>query len=153
MTIRAAAKNEADVLSAIAIESKAYWGYSEEFLRACEDELRVSPEDIESTDLTVCLHEEGDEIAGFYVTREISSSRAELEALFVRPAYIGKGFGRSLLQHAVSDLQRRGFATLCIQGDPHATRFYLAAGAIHTGERPSESIPGRNLPIFEIDLL
>ena len=33
--------------------------------------------------------------------------------------------------------------------DPHAEAFYLAAGAVRIGSRPSDSIAGRELPLLE----
>ncbi len=41
---------------------------------------------------------------------------------------------------------------LSIQSDPHAEGFYLRLGARRTGEAPSQSIPGRLLPMLEFDL-
>ena len=46
-----------------------------------------------------------------------------------------------------------GGSTLTIQGDPNAEKFYLAAGARHSGTRESASIPGRFLPTFSISLV
>lgn len=41
---------------------------------------------------------------------------------------------------------------MTIKCDPNAAGFYPAAGAKLVGERASGSIPGRDLPLFEIDL-
>ena len=41
---------------------------------------------------------------------------------------------------------------MLIQGDPHAEGFYRSIGARRIGTRLSESIPGRELPLFSIDL-
>jgi hypothetical protein len=37
-----------------------------------------------------------------------------------------------------------------IQGDPHADTFCRSVGARHVGERPSASIEGRVLPLYEL---
>ena len=66
------------------------------------------------------------------------------------PEHIGSGVGRLLIQHAVRRLSEHGVARLLIQGDPHATEFYVAAGARYVGTRESGSIPGRELPLFEL---
>ena len=42
--IRAARSDEAGLLSEIAFRSKAYWGYSEEFMVSCREELTVTAE-------------------------------------------------------------------------------------------------------------
>ena len=39
-----------------------------------------------------------------------------------------------------------------IQGDPNASKFYEAAGARLVGTRESGSVPGRDLPLYEIDI-
>lgn len=41
---------------------------------------------------------------------------------------------------------------MIIQDDPNAEAFYLAAGGVRTGDRESDSIPGRFLPLFVIDV-
>jgi predicted N-acetyltransferase YhbS len=75
-----------------------------------------------------------------------------MDALFVDPDHIGTGVGRTLMNHALQLLSQCGAAHLLIQGDPNATRFYLAAGGRQVGTRESASIPGRFLPMFEIDI-
>jgi hypothetical protein len=42
--IRAAHGGELEALSALAMRSKAHWGYSAAFMQACRDELTVSAE-------------------------------------------------------------------------------------------------------------
>src|SRR3546814_14945630 len=42
-TLRLAKSSECGSLSALALRSKAYWGYDSAFLQACRDELTVSP--------------------------------------------------------------------------------------------------------------
>ena len=95
---------------------------------------------------------DGDSIVGFYTLERRAANSYELEALFVEPEHIGSGVGRSLIQDAVRRLSERGAERLTIQGDPHATEFYTAAGAKQVGTRESGSIPGRKLPLFEIEL-
>ncbi|MBD02767.1 MAG: hypothetical protein CME24_00285 [Gemmatimonadetes bacterium] len=45
--IRAALPSEVARLSALAISSKAVWGYDDTFMAACRDELTVSRADLE----------------------------------------------------------------------------------------------------------
>jgi len=83
---------------------------------------------------------------------ELTWSAQDLETLFVEPARIGTGVGRALIEHVKSEALARGAQVLLIQGDPHAAQFYRGAGAEHVGARPSESVPGRSLPLFAIEL-
>lgn len=92
-------------------------------------------------------------IVGFYALACPDSPDCELDALFVAPAHIGGGVGRALFRHAVRAAAKAGFARMLIQSDPNAEYFYRAAGAEAAGWRASASIPGRQLPVFTIDLV
>ncbi len=147
---RQAVPSEAAALTALARRSKAYWGYSEEFMRACEEDLTYSPQEFESEDLTFVVGEADGVVGGFYALRRISSFEYELEALFVEPRLIGKGLGRTLVEHGKRMVRSLGGVALIIQGDPHAEDFYRAAGGERIGSRESSSIPNRFLPLFRI---
>lgn len=146
--IRAASADESQRLSELALRSKGHWGYPDDFLEACRDELLVEP----GPDREYFCAQYGDTIAGFYGLTRLDDDCVELEALFVEPTLIGRGFGRQLLEHAIAHARRSGATRMLIQGDPNAERFYRAAGGVKVGERPSGSIPGRVLPLFEITL-
>lgn len=149
-SIRRALPEEAGALSALAFRSKAHWDYSDEFMRACRAELTLSPDDIE-THPTFVVESHGEAI-GFYTLERLSGDEVELGYLFVEPAAIGRGHGRRLIEHAKDQAIGLGFRTMVIQGDPHAEKFYRMAGGERTGLRESASIPGRDLPLFRIDL-
>jgi GNAT superfamily N-acetyltransferase len=148
--IRRALPEEAEALSELAFRSKAHWGYSDAFMRACRTELTLSRDDIE-THPTFVVESRGEAI-GFYTLERVADDEVELGYLFVEPSAIGRGYGRRLLEHAKRQAVGLGFRSLVIQGDPHAERFYRMAGGEHTGFRESDSIPGRELPMFRIDL-
>lgn len=148
--IRPARVDEAGALSALAIRSKAVWGYSDAFMAACRAELTLAPDDIAARPTFVAEH--GGRVVGFYALGPLGDGRVELDMLFVEPDAIGAGHGRALIEHARRTARESGYATMVIQGDPHAARFYEAAGATRVGERPSRSIPGRALPLFELVL-
>ncbi|MDJ0749337.1 MAG: GNAT family N-acetyltransferase [Woeseiaceae bacterium] len=152
LSIREAFPEEANLLSRLALRSKAHWGYSEDFLDACRSELTVDASRLGNEDYQCFAALDGDSIVGFYALESISAGSSELEALFVEPERIGCGVGRLLIQHALRILSERGVERLIIQGDPHATEFYVAAGARQVGTRESGSIPGRELPLFEIEI-
>jgi predicted N-acetyltransferase YhbS len=153
LRIREAFPQEAIVLSRLALRSKAHWGYSEEFLDACRSELTVDASRLGTDDYQCFAALHGDLIVGFYAMKSMSTGSFELEALFVEPEHIGDGVGRLLIQHAIRRLSERGAERLVIQGDPNATDFYVAAGARQVGTRESGSIPGRELPLFEIEIV
>ena len=149
-SIRPASHHEAKLLSEIAYRSKAYWGYSKQFMQACRQELTLSRNYLKKHATFVVAA--GQNIIGFYALEHLSSDEIELGYLFVDPSSIGAGYGRKLMAHAVEKARSLGYRRMVIQGDPHAELFYRAAGATFEGTKPSASIPGRLLPVFHIDL-
>ena len=150
--IREAEPGEAKSLSALALRSKAHWGYSDEFIDSCKAELTYHSCHIESNSFEFVVAERQKIIAGFYALTLVEETAFELDALFVEPDHIGEGIGRLLIEHALKTVAIRGGEGLIIQGDPNAEGFYLAAGAELIGSRASESIPGRMLPLFKISV-
>ena len=134
------------------MRSKAYWGYPDEFMAACLAEPTYTPAQIDAPQYTFCVCNVGDTIIGFHALLQQTAEVTELEALFVEPQHIGNGFGRMLIEHAKNHARQLGASSLVIQGDPHAEKFYLAAGAVQSGNRESNSIAGRLLPLFTIFL-
>lgn len=119
-------------------------------MEACRDELTINASELGTENYQCFVAVDGDLILGYYSLEDQTQGVYELDALFVDPPHIGTGVGRSLIQHAVQNLAGRGAMRLIIQGDPNAVSFYEAAGAQQIGTRPSESIPGRDLPLFEV---
>ena len=153
LTIRSLQAHEAPVISELAMRSKSFWGYSDVFMDACREELTVTELDIVSTDLHYWVAESGSEILGFYAIEKLTHDKFELEALFVEPDFIGTGVGKALIEHAKQLVKKLDGNRLIIQGDPNAQKFYVAAGGKLIGKKASASIPGRSLPLFEIDLV
>ena len=152
-SLRRARASEAILLSEIAIQSKAHWGYDADFMAACKDELTVSAESISNPEERWIVATDAPQVFGFYgLVPGQDNGVVVLEALFVRPDAIGSGVGRLLLEDAVTRAARNGYARMSIQGDPNAEGFYLAMGAVPAGRMESGSIPGRILPLFEITL-
>jgi GNAT superfamily N-acetyltransferase len=96
--------------------------------------------------------EAGGAVLGFYSLVKISPTATELDALFVDPRHLGHGVGTALLSHALEASARAGMERMVVQADPNAAAFYEHAGAVGIGERASDSIPGRMLPLYEFRL-
>ena len=152
VTVRPAKASESAFLSELGMRSKAFWGYSESFMTACREELLVSAQDISQSSREYVVCEVTGTVVGYFAIEPTSNTEYELEGLFVEPRYIGCGYGRILIEEAKNLASKRGAKSLLVQGDPHAEKFYLAAGGVRIGERESESIPGRFLPEFRIIL-
>ena len=151
--VRPAREDEAAALSALGLRSKAYWGYDAAFIEACREELAVEPAALTDDDQCwrVAVDDDDRPIAYYGLAPTEDRETLELEALFVSPDAIGTGIGRRLTDDARRAARARGRSRIIIQGDPHAADFYRAVGAVPIGERESGSIPGRYLPLFELD--
>lgn len=149
MQIRPALSTEAKAISALAIRSKAHWGYPEEQMAIFRKELLLAEEQIVPKQTHV-LETEG-AIAGYYTLLPHDEKTLELEHLFVDPEKLRQGFGSKLFEHACRIAKKANFRVLVIQSDPNAAEFYRMLGAQLTREIPS-SIPGRFIPHFEFDL-
>ncbi|MFF9685692.1 GNAT family N-acetyltransferase [Streptomyces sp. NPDC014623] len=149
MQLRPGRPEEAAELTGLALRSKAHWGYDEAFMAACRDELTVSPGDAAGGRTAVA--EEGGRLLGF-TTLSGEPPEGALGMMFVEPDAIGRGVGRQLFEHTAAQARRLGFVRLLIDADPHAEAFYAAMGAVRIGVAPSGSVPGRELPLLELDL-
>jgi GNAT superfamily N-acetyltransferase len=144
--IRPAHMDEAQALSRLAFHSKASWGYPPGLMSSFEAELTLTAPGLKE----VMVVEVEETVAGFYSLLPVSKERIELGHLFVEPALQRSGLGRLMIADALRRAEARGVRVLEIQGDPNAAPFYERVGATRVGERESESVPGRMLPLFEI---
>jgi len=147
--IRRALPCEAANLSALALRSKALWGYDAAFMEACRAPLIVDPEAIAKCSFYVL--DEGGTIIGFYGLSG-RPPRGELEFLFVDPESVRSGRGRRLARHFLALAQRLGFEEIDVSADPFAEGFYVAMGALRIAEVPSDAIANRLVPRLRFSL-
>ena len=150
--IRPVKVDEVDIISQLALVSKAHWGYSKEFMNACKDELTYTKEMMKNEKYIFYLKESNNVIVGFYVLKKLNSDEVELESLFLDPIFMKKGFGIELLNHAKAEALGLSIKSMHIQSDPHAQDFYEKAGAKLISKKESGSIPGRYLPLLTLEL-
>jgi N-acetylglutamate synthase-like GNAT family acetyltransferase len=148
--LRRATLDDAEPLTDLGIRSKAHWGYDATFLAACREELTVSPRDIAADNVFVA--ERGAVVIGYYAVTAVLEGACELKALFVDPPAIATGVGKRLFEQATQQARALGAIRMIIESDPNAAGFYQAMGATRSGQRPSGSIQGRWLPVFELTL-
>jgi GNAT superfamily N-acetyltransferase len=151
-SIRLARLEEASALSELCVRSKATWGYDEAFMALARAVLQVSPEQIAPGDVWVATAADRG-IAGIVALGPSEQpDTLDLDKLFVEPQRIRTGVGRVLMAHAIDEARRRGAKRLTILSDPYAAGFYERNGAHRIGEAPSDAIPGRSVPFYEIKL-
>jgi N-acetylglutamate synthase-like GNAT family acetyltransferase len=150
--IRLARIEEASALSELCVRSKAVWGYDGAFMALARVALEVRPEQIERGDVWVAITSDGD-VAGMVALGPSDQRQTlDLDKLFVEPQKIRTGVGRVLFTHAITEARHRGVNRLTILSDPYAAGFYQRNGARRIGEAPSDAIPGRSVPLYEIKL-
>jgi GNAT superfamily N-acetyltransferase len=150
MRIRPARPDEAAALTGLVLRSKAYWGYDEEFLARCRQELALLPEELETLRTHLAERDGGAPLG--VVTIRGAPPEGILDHLYVEPSAMGLGVGRMLLRAARDIARSSGFSALLIHSDPNAEAFYLREGAVRAGSVPSGSVSGRMLPLLRLDL-
>jgi len=148
--------SDAQIISALAIRSKAHWGYDEEFMSNCVIELSHTAQDIQNDNYKFVVLKTQEcgklKIVGFYKLENLDNKEILLEALFIDTNEIGKGYGKMLFEHAKSAAVRHGASSLILQSDPHAEGFYQAQGMQVIGKEESKSIPGRFLSTYILNI-
>ncbi|MFD5135058.1 GNAT family N-acetyltransferase [Streptomyces sp. NPDC058378] len=147
--VREGRPEEAAALTALALRSKAHWGYDEAFMAACRDELTVRPDEV--TARRTAVAERDGRLLGFTML-DGSPPEGALGMMFVEPDAMGRGVGRLLFTRTAARARRLGFVRLTIDADPNAESFCTAMGAVRIGATPSGSVPGRELPLLELPL-
>ena len=141
--IRRAEAADAAALTALALSSKAFWGYDAAFMAACRGELTVAAADV-LPHPTFVLEAAG-RILGFYQLRR-DGTAAEVRLFFVAPEAVRCGIGRRLWAHLEETARALGALRLEVDSDPHAEGFYCAMGMRREALVHSGSIAGRTLP-------
>ena len=147
--IRRSSPDEAATLTTIALEAKRHWGYPEHWIKHWESDLTVTDDFIR--DNHVYVAEAEGEIRGFYALC-VSGDKAELEHMWVTPAFIGTGVGKELFLDAMERAAALEVRDVEISADPNAAGFYERMGATQIGEVDSP-IDGqaRKLPRLKIE--
>ena len=147
--IRRAMPEEAAVLTEIAHAAKRHWGYPEDWIEHWKGDLTITPEFISHHEVYVAVTDK--EIAGCCAL-VVKDSQAELEHMWIRPQYMGAGYGKALFVHVMQRAATLSAPAVELSADPNAEGFYKHMGATRIGEVRSE-IEGqpRVLPRMTVD--
>ncbi len=129
-SIRLANKIEGDLLTDLALRSKSYWKYSEDYLLKCRPALLVDEDYISSWPVFVLMI--NGVVAGFTSLKTIKGEN-RLDNLWIDLPYIGKGYGKMLLFHAIEEAKKLGWDEFYLAADPGAQSFYEKFGAVKVG--------------------
>ena len=151
LTIRRARPEEAADLSTLIFLSKQSNGYDDAFMAACADALRVTPEDVRHGQIWVAKTTQS-LLGCVTLTPGPTKTEGEISSFFIHPDSKRQGVGKMLWQTVLSAARGQGMRRLRLDADPAAVSFYEAMGFTVIGETPSEAIPGRVLPVMEMDI-
>jgi N-acetylglutamate synthase-like GNAT family acetyltransferase len=152
ITIRRAERHECPALTALMRRSKAYWGYDAEFMRQSEPSFAI-PEALFARGQVLVAEGNAGALLGVASLEALpKDGDFDLLHMFVDPDAVGTGTGRALFEAIAATARAAGARRLVILSDPNAVAFYERMGARRTGDAPSDAIPGRRLPLLELDL-
>jgi GNAT superfamily N-acetyltransferase len=110
------------------------------FLLAHPDAIELPQAQIEQGAVFVAAA--GPDLAGFAVILPRADGDAELDGLFVEPAWWRRGIGRVLVAHCVERAREHGARALHVVGNAHALAFYAACGFEAVGTTQTRFAPG-----------
>ena len=143
-TVMLAEDKDIPILNEISIESKRYWNYPNEWIDKWRDDLTVTGNSIISNSVFKLLL--GNRIIGFCSISN-NPDHYEIEHLWIKPEYIGKGFGKYLLNESLRKSVKEKKRIIVIS-DPNSEKFYIKNGFKCIDK--VESFPeGRFLPLME----
>ena len=148
MKFRVAESSDVKRLNDLMARSKAYWGYSAEFMAEFMSHYQL-PADYLETCETLMLFED-QQLIGFYSLESKEGGVGFLDCLFVDPNQINKGYGRILTQHALDNSKSKGWHQLTLMSDPYAQSFYEYFGFEKIGF--DQTLMGRFVPKMAISL-
>ncbi len=157
--IRQAVEKDAEILTRISFASKGYWDYPESFFEIWKNELTITPAYISTN--AVYAAEIGGTVIGYYALVELADDIEVsgicidkgfwLEHMFITPAYIRQGIGRTMMAHMRAMCIRNGIQRVKILSDPNARGFYEKSGCRYIREYPS-TIKDRTTPMLVFDI-
>lgn len=150
MTIEKANINDNEILTELTKKSKAYWGYSNEQIEIWSELLTITKVYIETNHVFKLVLDS--KIVGYYSFFITNEETVQLDNLFILPDYMGKGFGRELMNNFLSQLESSNTKKVILESEPNTEKFYSKFGFTKVGEVET-SIHGRYLPIMELKLI
>lgn len=148
--IRRATPDDADTLTTLAHAAKRHWNYPEKWIEIWRPDLTITPDFVRDNEVFLALV---DGAAAGCCALVVTEDLAELEHMWIDPARMGAGLGRTLFEHTTQRARERGLSELELSADPNAEGFYKRMGAVRIGEIPAD-IEGqkRSLPRMKIDV-
>ncbi|WP_262493586.1 GNAT family N-acetyltransferase [Flavobacterium branchiophilum] len=90
-----------------------------------------------------------EQIIGYYSYFSTDENIIKLDNIFILPEFIGKGFGKILMNDFLQNIKQLGITKVTLDAEPNAENFYKNFGFETIGKLES-SIKDRYLPIMEL---
>ena len=149
MKVIKATTNDAKTLTDLTIRSKAYWNYSQEQIELWREDLTITKDYINKNQVHILFDQEF--LIGYYSFYLTDKSTVKLDNIFIDPAFIGKGYGKKLMERFIHNSREMNLEKIELISEPHAEDFYKKMG-FHTVSKQESSIKNRYLPIMELKL-
>lgn len=146
MEITDATPADHEILTQITKTSKNIWGYGHDQIEKWSEVLTITPDYIQKNLLRKLL--DNKTTVGYYALLEIDKIELRLDYLFVSPEFIGKGFGKLLIEDAIETAKKSGYSKISLDADPNAEGFYEKLG-FSLVRKMESTIKGRFLPVME----
>ncbi|MEK6481732.1 GNAT family N-acetyltransferase [Catalinimonas sp. 4WD22] len=117
---------DAKKLTKLAMRSKGHWKYGPLQIDKWKVELTITPDYILQNQVYQLKVDH--KLIGFYAFNVVKGKKVVLDFLFVEPAYIGKGYGKMLLNDLLQRMLKTDYACILLDADPHAEKFYERHG-------------------------
>lgn len=148
LVIQKAEAKDSPILTEISKSAKAYWDYPKEWLQLWDNDLTITTAQIKDHQVFKLMQEA--EILGFCMIIE-ENELVEIEHLWIRPKYIGKGLGKYLLTEVLQNVITKSHTTLSVLADPNVVGFYEKFGLETIQYLPGQP-EGRVLPLMQSPL-
>ena len=132
--LRAAAADDADLLSELAYRSELYWGNDETYMDNFRRHYKITEGFIQRN--PVFVFEEERKPVGFWGLTQPEDDWGmtepedwELEFFYIAAPYIGKGYGRLLWYSMIEECRKMQLKSIEFVTSPEAKEFYEKMGA------------------------
>jgi GNAT superfamily N-acetyltransferase len=138
-TFRLAVPAERSALEELQRRASLMWEEDRAALLANPDAIELPLEQI--TGGRTVVAESGGQLLGFAVVLPREDGDAELDGLFVEPAYWRHGIGRALVEQAERIATSDGAVNLWVTANTRALGFYESCGFVTVGEEQTRFRP------------
>ena len=146
MKVEKANITDAEKLTRLTLKSKSYWNYSEEQMDKWRPELTITSDYIVKNEVYKLIID--DQLIAYYAYFRVDKEKVKLDNMFINPEFIGRGYGKWLIDDFIKRVKRSGFTKIELDADPNAKEFYEKLGFLEVGKTRS-SISNRFLPLME----